>query len=155
MLGTDLDRVIAERNGRAFSRLPRRREKLGTPRLPPAQELHEDSQLGTAPNAQVARRLGRSKARVVFRRAQLGIANHERHAPLAPRHTWTAEENALLGMVADAIQAQLLGCAPIVAFNRRQNLACVGVVLWFLPQLAHFGIGPAAAGGTSTIWWLA
>ena len=109
----------ARRNMSAGQR--RRAENLATAKGPPW-TAEDEALLGTAPDEQVAIRLGRTFYQVRRRRRRLRIPSYIRHKPHAPRWAWTAEEDRLLGTMSDAALAERLGCLLLVVFRRRRKL---------------------------------
>ena len=85
--------------------------RLGKP-LENEWKAHEDRLLGTKPDGEVARELGRSRAGVALRRQKLGIAAPEK--PL-----WTREEERLLGTKPDREVAKMLGRSVSSVRNQR------------------------------------
>src|SRR5262245_10493912 len=71
--------------------------------------------LGTAPDAEVAGRIGRTTNAVRIRRTRLGI-------PDPGGHGWTAEELALLGTAPDEEVARRIGRTPGAVTHKRCKL---------------------------------
>jgi hypothetical protein len=126
MLGTDSDKNIAHRLGRhpglvsrrrAELGIPRKRDTLRQPRTRPwaAEEL---SVLGTAPDADVGSKLGRSLNSVNEQRRKLGLRS--KNHPQAGG--WTPAEEVALGKDADAKVAVNLGRTVKSVGNRRRQL---------------------------------
>lgn len=69
--------------------------------------------LGTAPDAEIAVRLGVTKGLVVKGRELFGIEQFD------PEQFWTAERRALLGTAPDREIAELLGTTILVVFLAR------------------------------------
>ena len=80
----------------------------------------EDALLGTGPDEEVARRLGRSKLAASRRRQALGLL--ERRVV----HQWTEKETALLGTMMDKEIAALLGLDKKQVAWRRNHLKILG-----------------------------
>ncbi len=72
--------------------------------------------LGTAPDAEIARRLGRSIKSVSGRRQVLGIKFPN------PRRPWPSEELALLGTLPDAVLAKQFNRPESVVRSKRLQL---------------------------------
>ena len=72
--------------------------------------------IGTAPDAEIALRLGVSKAMVCFRRLALGQAINR------PRVAWTEESVALLGSASDVALAERLGISVAQIKYKRAKL---------------------------------
>jgi hypothetical protein len=77
----------------------------------------EDALLGTATNAEIAKRLGRHPSSVQARRLKLGL----RHGPARKKRPWTPEEEALLGTASDTEIDARLGQHVAVVCIRRQK----------------------------------
>ena len=77
----------------------------------------EDKLMGTMPNRQLAKRLGRTRIAVQARRIHLGIPILN---PIS--HVWTPAEDALLGTATDTEIAARLGRKIEVVCMRRQKL---------------------------------
>ena len=84
------------------------RFRVGTP--------EQEKLLGSAPDAEVARLLGRTERGVQLRRQMLGV-----QLPAARRGHWKPEEDALLGRKPDREVARLLG-RPLASVQIRRHL---------------------------------
>jgi hypothetical protein len=123
LLGLRPDAQIAMLLRISESAVHHRRSRLGIP-PPGAQGLartqvrpwlpEEEALLGTVPDAEVARRLGRPHTSVSAHRRHLGIAS--------PQQRWTAEADALLGTIPDRELAQRLGRTVKAIARRRERL---------------------------------
>jgi hypothetical protein len=82
----------------------------------------EDVLLGAMTDKAVAEQLGRDQKTIQARRVRLGIPSFRKHAPVSPRRTWTAGDDALLGTRPDPEVAERLGCTPGVVVYRRRTL---------------------------------
>ena len=76
----------------------------------------EDKLLGTAPDAEIARRLGRSESSVSGRRLLLRIKFPN------PRRPWPSEDLALLGTMSDAVLAKRFNRPESVVRSKRLQL---------------------------------
>jgi hypothetical protein len=76
----------------------------------------QDKLLGTAPDAEIARRFGRKTRTVEKRRLALGIPSNN-----PAYHQWTPDEDALLGTMPDRELARRLGVSLIAVVARRQR----------------------------------
>ena len=110
LLGIGLSAVRHRRNQLRIS-LPGQPRKVTPPKPWPAEEI---AMLGKSPDAQVARRLGRSITSVKTRRLRLGIASSH--------HRWAPEQDALLGKFPDWTLARRLGCTVKTVQARRAKL---------------------------------
>ena len=122
-LGTDTDRVIAERLGRSITIVRNRRDKLGIPPVGPQSRrwnADEVALLGTDCDAVIAEKLGRSRVAVWKKRTALGIP-----AILPqPRKTrpWNPVEEDLLGEYPDDVVAITIGRSVTEVKRRRDAL---------------------------------
>src|SRR6059036_432956 len=82
--------------------------------------LQEQALLGKMPDAELARRLGRTVVAVALRRSRLGIPNYGHPARLFGR--WTPEELALLGTMPDRLLGHKLRRTPIAVMCKRSQL---------------------------------
>ena len=73
--------------------------------------------LGTMPDEELARKLGRSLQAIRHRRNKLGIANFT-----TEQNKWTAEEDSWLGKFTDREVAERIGCHPGTVGDRRRQL---------------------------------
>ena len=99
----------------------------------------EDKLLGTAPDLELAKMLGRSVAAVAYRRNTLGIRAPNYHY-LRP---WTSEEESLLGSMPDAELAARLGRTIEAVYERRIGL---------LPETKERAAPKRRAGGRFGKW---
>jgi hypothetical protein len=89
---------VAKQLNRTSGAVGRRRRKLGLPQIDPPfrwWKPEEDKLLGTAPDAEIARRLGRTESSVKGRRLLLRIKFPN------PARPWPPEELAMLGTMPD------------------------------------------------------
>ena len=82
--------------------------------------------LGTQADAHIAQQLGISKASVVAKRVELGIASVT--AASGGAFDWTDDAIALLGSASDAKVAQQLGLSRLTVYNARmaRGIAAAG-----------------------------
>jgi hypothetical protein len=97
-----------------------RRKKLGIPahgaKEPRIWTRKEDLLLGSAPDKELAKMLGRDRSTVTARRIKLGIARHR------PYPAWTPELDALVGTLPDKDLAAQLGRSIETVRLRRYQL---------------------------------
>jgi len=87
--------------------------------LPDAWTPEQSALLGTAPDADIARRLGRTVTAITLRRSRLGIPNpHNQFRP------FTAEEISLLGKFSDEEVARKTGRPAGSVSAKRRLLDC-------------------------------
>lgn len=110
LLGIGVSAVKYRRNQLRISQ-PVQLKKVTPPKPWSAEEI---AMLGKTPDAQVARRLGRSVVSVKSRRLRLGIASS--------RHRWAPHQDTLLGKVPDKTLARRLGCTVKAVQARRERL---------------------------------
>ena len=77
----------------------------------------EDALLGTMPDAEVAKVIGRNQLAVLKRRRRLGIPNR-----VPARFVWTQEQIALIGTMSDRELGDLIGCPGYVVTFKRRSL---------------------------------
>src|SRR6266850_7609307 len=100
--------------------LRRANTKTGEPRAP-EWAMHEQALLGTMPDAEVAKRIGRTLVAVGVRRRRTGIPNYR------PVKRWTPEEDKLLGTMPDRLLARKLQRTIIAVTGRRYQLHVPGI----------------------------
>lgn len=128
LLGTTLKAVVHQRGKRGIPPCAKqaaagRLKRAASSRLRKpgghfgAYSAEEDKQLGTMPDVELARLLGRTHKAVEARRIQLGIPKYD------PKlHLWTSEEDALLGTMADSALAAQMGLSYRAVAHRRRRL---------------------------------
>ena len=110
--------MLAERWGISAKTVNLKRNALGIAAFGHFQWTSETTALlGKASDAEVAKQLGISKASVVARRTELGIAPLTGAANRA--FDWTDEAIALLGTASDAKVAEQLGLSRLTVYNAR------------------------------------
>jgi hypothetical protein len=88
LLGTDVDRVIAEKVGRSVEAVNRKRKKLGIPRIPDRLSGHsswsakEIGLLGTDDDKVIAGKIGWTTVAVRMKRKRLGTPRKRGRRPL-------------------------------------------------------------------------
>src|ERR1039458_2092128 len=92
------------------------RLRLGIPGLNRAQKWNKahDALLGAAPDAEVARQLGRTEMAITVRRRKLGIAKRDIRV-----RRYTRQDDRLLGTMSDEKLARQLGRTPAAIQVRR------------------------------------
>ena len=100
-------------------RLRRAVTSTGKPRAP-EWTLQEQALLGKMPDAEAARRLGRTFVAIRLQRSRLGIPNYG--YPARRFRQWTSEELALLGTMPDRLLARKLRRTRISVTDRRSKL---------------------------------
>jgi hypothetical protein len=88
----------------------------------------EDALLGTATDAEIAKRIGRHPSSVQARRLKLGL-RHGSPRKKRKKRPWTPEEDALLGTASDTEIAVRLGRHVAVVCIRRQKMGIPNLVL--------------------------
>ena len=110
--------MLAERWGTSAKTVNLKRNALGIAAFGHFQWTKEAvAMLGKEPDAEVARQLGISKASVVAKRTEFGIASLTGAASGA--FDWTDEAVALLGTASDAKVAEQLGLSRLTVYNAR------------------------------------
>jgi hypothetical protein len=109
---------VAALTGHPLSSVAIKRVELGRPKANPILTCwtpEQDRLLGTMPDDEVARRVGRTRMAVQKRRFRLGIGDKR-----PERRPWTEAELALLGTLSDAELARRLQCSTgRVAYKRK------------------------------------
>jgi hypothetical protein len=90
--------------------------------LGPVWEREENALLGTMPDKEVAKRVGRSATAVHAHRRSLGIRSYYKRKPQSEPVKWTPAKDKLLGTMPDSKVARRLGCSPMAVFYRRRKL---------------------------------
>jgi DNA-binding CsgD family transcriptional regulator len=128
LLGTASDQAVADELGLSPATVSKTRRRLGLPAFQPSSSRAASfpwtkwavAQLGTASDAEVAKRLGLSRTTVMLKRQELDIPTHK---PALKPITWTAEMIALLGKVTDTEVARRFGIHQVSVLRKREELS--------------------------------
>ena len=127
-------KLLKAKSNPEIFRLMRQSHKLHTPRKlrraltytgkakMPDWTIEEESLLGTMPDREAAKRLGRTVVAATLHRRRLGIPNWRGVKP------WAAEELAILGTMPDRLAAQKLGRSRVAVMQKRTQLGIPNLI---------------------------